>query len=193
MKEMTLKEIQKLLGYEVKIVAEKPAEVGGIVDIADIEWIVLDKDEEGNVICLARDFVYTNTQFDSSSNNYANSDIRKKLNGDFLKKITKKTGENTLLDIEIDLTSDDGLDDYGKVTDKVGLLTADMYRKYNRIIEKYKVDDWWWLATPWSTPHRGYSSDVRVVYCGGALRNNFCHNGYGVRPFCIFSSSIFKS
>lgn len=60
MKELTLKEIQKLLGYEVKIVAEKPAAVGGIVDVADIEWIVLDKDDEGNLLCLSQDFVYTN-------------------------------------------------------------------------------------------------------------------------------------
>ena len=190
---MTLKEIQKLLGYEVKIVAEKPAEVGGTVDVADIEWIVLDKDEEGSMICLAKDFVYTDTRFDSNSNNYANSDIRKKLNDDFLKKITKKIGKDALLDFEIDLTSDDGLDDYGKVTDKVGLLTADMYRKYNRIIEKYKVDDWWWLATPWSTPHRGYSSYVRCVRNGGSLNDRNCNGSIGVRPFCIFSSSIFKS
>lgn len=193
MKEMTLKEIQKLLGYEVKIVAEKPAEVGGTVDVADIEWIVLDKDEEGNLLCLARDFVYKNTQFDSDSNNYANSNIRKKLNDDLLKKITKKIGKDALFDIEIDLTSDDGLDDYGKVTDKVGLLTADMYRKYNRIIENYKVDDWWWLATPYSTPHRGYSSYVRCVYRDGTLNNDDCSLNNGVRPFCIFSSSIFKS
>ena len=193
MKEMTLKEIQKLLGYEVKIVAEKPTEVGGTVDIADIEWIVLDKDEEGNVLCLARDFVYKNTQFDSNSNNYANSDIRETLNDDFLKKITKKIGKDALLDIEIDLTSNDGLDDYGSVTDKIGLLTTDMYRKYNRIIEKYKVNDWWWLATPWSTPHRDYSSCVCCVNDVGTLSNGNCGNGGGVRPFCIFSSSIFKS
>ena len=193
MKEMTLKEIQELLGYEVKIVAEKPAEVGGIVDIADTEWIVLDKDEEGNLICLAKDFVYTGTQFDSNTNNYANSSIRKKLNDEFLKKITKKIGRDALLDIEIDLTSDDGLDDYGKVTDKVGLLTADMYRKYNRIIEKHPVKSCWWLATPWSTPHRGYSSYVRCVISGGTLFNFYCNCNDGVRPFCIFSSSIFKS
>lgn len=193
MKEMTLKEIQKLLGYEVKIVAEKPTEVGSVVDVADIEWIVLNKDEDGNVLCLTKDFVYENTQFDSAANNYANSSIRKRLNDEFLKKITKKIGKDALLDIEIDLTSDDGLDDYGKVTDKVGLLTADMYRKYNRIIEKYPVKDWWWLATPWSTPHRGYNSNVRCVSSGGALNDSYCSGINGVRPFCIFKSSIFKS
>ena len=193
MKEMTLKEIQKLLGYEVKIVAEKPAEVGGIVDVADIEWIVLDKDEEGNILCLTKDFVYESTQFDGSTNNYTNSNLRKLLNDDFLKKIIKKIDKDMLFDVEIDLMSDDGLDDYGKATDKVGLLTADMYRKYNRIIEKYPVKDWWWLATPWSTPHRGCSSFVRCVDDDGALDYYFCSVNCGVRPFCIFSSSIFKS
>lgn len=193
MKEMTLKEIQKLLGCEVKIVAEKPAEVGGIVDVADIEWIVLDKDEEGNLLCLSKDFVYESTKFDSNTNNYANSSIRKTLNDDFFKKIVKKIGKDVLLDVEIDLTSDDGLDDYGKVTDKFGLLTANMYRKYNRIIEKYPVDDWWWLSTPWSTPHRGYDSYVRCVDDDGTLNCDLCYSDRCIRPFCIFSSSIFKS
>lgn len=193
MKEMTLKEIQKLLGYEVKIVAEKPAEVGGVVDVADTEWIVLDKDEEGNLICLSKDIVYKRTIFDNRSNNYANSSVRKILNDDFLKKIIKKVGKDAILDAEIDLMSDDGLDDYGKVTDKIGLLTADMYRKYNRIIERYPAEDWWWLATPWSTPHRDYGSLVRCVSGVGTLYGNCCDGDGGVRPFCIFSSSIFKT
>ena len=167
--------------------------IGETVKIADIEWIVLNKDEEGNILCLAKDFVYSSTMFDSNTNNYATSSIRKKLNDEFLKKITKKIGKDAMLDVEIDLTSDDGLDDYGNVTDKVGLLTADMYRKYNRIIEKYPVKNWWWLATPWSTPHRGYNSIVRCVSDGGTLNDDSCSSGNGVRPFCIFSSSIFKS
>lgn len=155
---------------------------------------MLDKDEEGNLICLSKDIVYESTRFDDNSNNYANSSVRKRLNDNFLKKkILKKVGKDAILDAEIDLISDDGLDDYGKVTDKIGLLTADMYRKYNRIIERYPVENWWWLATPWSTPHRGYSARVRCVSSGGALNYDYCNYGRGVRPFCIFSSSIFKT
>lgn len=195
MKEMTLKEIQKALGYEVKIVAEKSRKkfddikVGEIITVADIDFIVLDKTDD-EVICLTKDFVFT-TQFDSSINNYANSSIRKKLNKEFAQKLTDEVGKRGLCDIELDLLSLDGLDEYGTVTDKVGLLTVDMYRKYNRIIEKYPVDAWWWLATPWSTSHRGYSSDVCYVHFQGRVSCVSYYGHCGVRPFCIFSSSIF--
>ena len=196
MKEMTLKEIQKALGYEIKVVAEKPRKkfddikVGEIITIADTDFIVLDKADD-EVMCLTRDFVYTSAQFDSNTNNYANSNIRKKLNKEFAQKLIDEVGKRGLCDIELNLVSLDGLDEYGTVTDKVGLLTVDMYRKYNRIIERYPVNNWWWLATPWSTPHRGYSSGVCVVGSGGTVYSDLCDSYFGVRPFCIFSSSIF--
>lgn len=196
MKEMTLKEIQKALGYEIKVVAEKPRKkfddikIGEVITVADTDFIVLDKTDD-EVLCLTKDFVYTNTQFDSNTNNYANSNIRKKLNKEFAQKLIDEVGTRGLCDVELDLLSLDGLDEYGTVTDKVGLLTVDMYRKYNRIIEKHPVNDWWWLATPWSTSHRGYSSSVCYVYYDGAVNCGNCDNDCGVRPFCIFSSSIF--
>ena len=196
MKEMTLKEIQKVLGYEIKVVAEKPRkkfddiEIGEIITVADTDFIVLDKTDD-ELICLTKDFVYTDTWFDSSTNNYANSSIRKKLNKEFAQKLIDEVGKRGLCDIEVDLTSLDGLDDYGKATDKVGLLTFDMYRKYSHIIEKYPVNDWWFLATPWSTPHRGYSSVICSVFGVGSVYYDDCYDDGGVRPFCIFSSSIF--
>lgn len=196
MKEMTLKEIQKALGYEVKVVAEKPRKkfddikIGEVISVADTDFIVLDKTDD-EVVCLTKDFVYTNTRFDSSTNNYANSNIRKTLNKEFAQKLIGEVGKRGLCDIELNLLSLDGLDEYGTVTDKVGLLTVDMYRKYNRIIEMYPVNSCWWLATPWSTPHRGYSSGVCVVDGVGTVISINCDYYCGVRPFCIFSSSIF--
>lgn len=196
MKEMTLKEIQKALGYEVKIIAERPRKkfddikVGEIITVADTDFIVLDKTDD-EVICLTKDLVYNNAHFDSNINNYANSSIRKKLNKEFAQKLIDEVGKQGLCDIELDLLSFDGLDEYGTVTDKVGLLTIDMYRKYNRIIEKYPVNNWWWLATPWSTPHRGYGFGVCRVRNDGTVGYCNCISSCGVRPFCIFSSSIF--
>lgn len=194
-KELTLREIEKMLGYKVKIVEEKPIEVGGLVDIADIEWIVLDKDEEGNLFCLTRDLVYKNIQFDNVTNNYTESNARKKLTSDLLKKITRYTGVNMLIDFKVDLTSDDGLTDYGTTTEKISLLTADMYRKYNLIIEKYPVEDWWYLATPWSTAHRGCRSNLRTVNTDGTLENHdcFCNYNDGLRPACLFSAALFET
>ena len=178
------------LGLQGKQLSE--IAVGEIANVAGIDWIVLEQNGD-TTLCLAKDFVYKNTKFDDNTNNYVNSSIRKTLNCEFLDKLTKEIGADAILTTEIDLTSDDGLDDYGKVTDKIGLLTCDMYRKYNRIIENYKVNDWWWLATPWSTPHRGYDCAVRCVFNNGTLYDNDCYYVNGVRPFCIFKSSIFVS
>lgn len=182
--------LKKALGINRRLLSDYA--IGEVANVAGIDWIVLDKGDD-SVLCLAKDFAYEDTKFDSNTNNYANSAIRKKLNGEFLKKITAVVGDNAILETEIDLTSDDGLDDYGKVTDKIGLLAANMYRKYNRIIENYKVNNWWWLATPWSTPHRGYSYSVRCVFGDGSLLSNNCNVSNGVRPFCTFKSSIFVS
>lgn len=162
------------------------------ITVADTEFIVLEK-RANSVLCLTKDFVYENMKFDKKSNNYSTSDIREKLNNEFLPKLIKAVGADNILETDIDLTSDDGLDDYGSVKDKIGLLTDAMYRKYNRIIENYPVDDWWWLVTPYSTPHRGYSTLVRCVSNSGTLDLNDCRDIGGVRPFCIFSSAIFES
>lgn len=170
----------------------KEIEIGKVITVANQEFIVLDKTED-YVLCLTKDFVYRNTQFDGNTNNYAKSEIRKKLNSEYLKTLTDEIGEETILDTEIDLTTDDGLNDYGKVTDKIGLLTDVMYRKYTRIIEKYPVNDWWWLATATSTPNRGCHFSVRCVDYDLTLNYINCNNEIGVRPFCRFSSSIFKS
>lgn len=162
------------------------------ITVAATEFIVLEKQDD-KVICLARNFAFEAEQFDRKSNNYATSAVREKLNKKFLPKLIEAVGDDNILDVDIDLTSDDGLDDYGSVKDKIGLLTDSMYRKYNRIIENYPADDWWWLATPYSTPHRGYSSLVRCVDGFGSLDCDCCYDNNGVRPFCIFSSAIFES
>ncbi len=162
------------------------------ITVADTEFIVLEKKDD-SVICLAKNLIFEDEQFDKNNNNYAISDVREKLNKEFLPKLVEAVGADNILETDIDLTSDDGLDDYGSVKDKIGLLTDSMYRKYNRIIENYPVDDWWWLATPYSTSHRGYSFLVRCVSRSGALDIGYCSSSRGVRPFCIFSSAIFES
>lgn len=197
MKEMTLQEIQNILGYEVKIVADKPLRqlsdvpAGETFKIGGMEFIVLEHNCHGTEVIL-KDFWKT-AKFDSNSNHYACSEIRKELTGEFYKKLTALVGANNILLHEVDLTSDDGRDDYGKVMDFVSLLTCDMYRKYVRILDKYRPKSWWWLATPYSTKGNGYEYAVRFVYGDGALDGDGCRYGYGVRPFVRFASSIFVS
>lgn len=167
----------------------KEIEVGSVYYINDVEYIVLEKNDN-SALCLRRHLLERRV-FDEDINNYALSQIKQYLEDEVLPSIINCVGERNLYDIELDLTSDDGLDDYGKITSKIGLLTCDMYRKYNRIIERYPVNDYWWTITPFSTKHRGYTSYARFVYGDGALDNDYCYFSYGVRPFCIFSSSVF--
>ena len=199
MKELTLKEIEKLLGYKVKVVAEKPKKilkdipVGEIAAFGDLEFIVLDQLGDCTYLLL-KDFWKIDI-FDGTSNNYAESKIRKDLNGEFYNKLESLVGWKNIIEHGVDLTTDDGRKDYGKVIDMVSLLTCDMYRKYVDVIDRYRItSNWTWLATAYSTKSNGHSSNVRCVDNFGTLLNNYCsYLLNGVRPFCIFKSDIFVS
>ena len=131
-------------------------------------------------------------EFDSESNNWVNSDLRDYLVTEFLDKLKEEIGEDNILQRERDLLSLDGQTEYGKAYEKVSLLTVDEYRKYRSLIPNTE-DDWWWLITPWSTPCNDYKTCVATVSPSGDIDCYDCRNDCGVRPFCIFSSSIFES
>lgn len=168
-------------------------EIGKTFRGADgIERILLDLLPNGTALTLTRDFVFENEIFDGNSNNYDKSSIRTKLEA-MVPDLEKSFGAENLVEFEIDLTSDDGLDTYGKIKTKYGLLTAEQYRKYTRIISKYAVTDWWWLATADSTTERNINYWVRCVAGGGRVSIYSCSNYFGVRAVCIFKSDIFVS
>ena len=96
--------------------------------------------------------------------------------------------------VEVDLTSDDGLKDYGKVERRAASLTAEQYRKYVAVLDRHKPDAWWWLATPHSTATHGNEDWVKCVSPSGGIHYGHYFYGFnGVRPFCILKSSIFVS
>lgn len=51
-------------------------------------------------------------------------------------KLLKGSEKDNLVNREIDLLSNGGLDDYGKLHVKIGLLTIDDYRKYRKAVLK---------------------------------------------------------
>lgn len=168
---------------------EKP-EIGKTVEIAGMEWMILDKTEKGYFAVL-NGFDGKERTFDSDSNNWIESDLRKELNDSFLKKITEELGEDAVVEFDRDLLSLDGQTEYGHCEDKISLLTVDEYRKYRKLLPNTK--NWWWLITPWSTPVNNYNSTLAVVSPSGNFDNVYYSYGHGVRPVCIFSSSIFES
>ncbi|MFQ9049162.1 MAG: DUF6273 domain-containing protein [Coprococcus sp.] len=163
--------------------------IGDTFELVDTTWKILDITSAG-YICLADSI--EDMKFDSDSNNWENSDLRDYLNEGFLEKIAAEIGLENIVPFERDLLSLDGQTEYGKCEDKVSLLTVDEYRKYRNLIPNTK-DYWWWLVSPWSTPCNDYKRAVAVVSSAGNFNDNCCNDYLGVRPVCIFSSSIFES
>lgn len=162
---------------------------GDTFKLAGLTWTILDITDKG-YMCLA-DRLEDSMKFDSESNNWVGSQLREYLNTEFIEKITNEIGEENIIAFNRNLLSLDGQDEYGNCEDTVSLLTVDNYRKYRSFIPN--TDDWWWLATPWSTKRNSYEYSVAVVSPSGYVSNGNCNNFIGVRPFCIFSSEIFES
>ena len=165
-------------------------EIGKVIEIAGMEWLILDKTEKG-YFAILNGFDGEPREFDSDSNNWTESKLRHKLNTSFRKKITEELGEDAVVEFDRDLFSLDGQTEYGYCKDKISLLTVDEYRKYRKLLPN--MGKWWWLLTPWSTPVNDYSSTITVVSPSGNFYRSYYGYGCGVRPVCIFSSSIFES
>ena len=184
------KEINALKGNNSKNMNKLPTglSIGDEFQLAGTAWKIIDITDTG-YMCLAESI--GNRKFDSDDNNWKTSDLRNYLNKEFLEKIEEEIGKGNVLEFERNLLSLDGQTEYGTCIDKVSLLTVDEYRKYRKYIPN--ADKWWWLITPWSTPCNDYSSTVAVVSPSGRIGYGRCNDDGGVRPFCIFSPSIFES
>ena len=165
-------------------------EIGTAIELAGMEWVILDKTEKG-YFAILNGFDGKERTFDSDSNNWISSKLRNELNTCFLKKITDEFGEDAVIEFDRDLFSMDGQTEYGHCKDRISLLTVDEYRKYRKLLPN--MSKWWWLITPWSTPVNNYSTTITVVSPSGNIYSNYYDSEDGVRPVCIFSSSIFES
>ena len=174
---------------ELKKKYGKP-EVGKIIEVAGITWRVLDKLEKGYLV-ISDEFYGDSRKFDDNSNNWDSSALRNELSTDLRKKIEDSVGEGALLKFTRDLLSMDGQTEYGTCEDYVSLLTVDEYRKYRKHLPN--MQEWWWLITPNTTPCNNNSSWVQVVSPSGNVDDYNYNCSLGVRPLCIFTSSIFES
>lgn len=116
------------------------------------------------------------------NNNFENSVLRDKLNTEYLNKwIDDGAFRADFVKMEVDLTADDGLKDYGTCECLLAPRTCDQHRKYRYLIPK--PTDYEWTATAYSTKSNGYSSNVWQVGPSGALHVSYGANyAYGVRP-----------
>ena len=160
--------------------------------ICDEVFIVLEQSDSGTKV-ISKEFAYTDRVFGDCSD-WKKSPIRTLLNGDYYNKIAKLVGASNIISMERDLTSLDGLDDYGTCNDKISLLSASEYAKYHKILGlKSNYPDWWWTITPGSTPSNDYSRGVCCISSSGTLRWYSCNDCCGVRPFLNLEPSIWVS
>lgn len=168
-----------------KILASEIA-VGETFVVGGIEWIKF-PEKEGSFVAVAKASLGDKT-FDNNSNDFSKSSLLSYLEKEILPKIVEEIGEENVLEFETDLFSIDGYREYGKMASKISLPTFDFYRENRDIFEKHPLDDWWWLATP--NGERYLVACVAPSGCVRIINSDFIS---GVRPFCIFSSSIFVS
>lgn len=166
----------------------KGLKIGDEFELADVNWKILDITDAG-YMCIGDSL--GDKKFDENSSDWNESSLREYLNNEFYEKIAREVGRENIISSKRNLLSLDGQTEYGESDDFVSLLTVDEYRKYRKLIPN--TGDWWWLVTPWSTPCNEYSKTVTVVSPSGFIYDYYCCGYGGVRPFCIFSSSIFES
>lgn len=196
MKELTLKEIQNLLGYEVKIVADKPiggktlgsVKPGDTVTISEREYIVLSH-ENGTTAIITKD--PTKSMAFGIDGNYARSYVRAYCNGEFYKELCKAVGKDNIIPHTVDLVSDDGSSKGVGVMDNVSTLTCDLYRRYREFLPT--IGSACWTATRVTTLDKDYARSVCIVDHGGILGWDDCGYFGWVRPYCTLNSSILVS
>lgn len=195
-----------IYGQRIELTAEQVEQLRGslgmnqvrLVDIAvkdtfkigRHEFVVLEHSGDTTAV-IRKDLLVKRTAF-GENNNYAGSYVEK-ICSRFGTEIEDVIGEENLVEHTVDLTADDGLKDYGTVKRGVSLLTAGQYRRYVEILDKHKVDAWWWLATPYSTPAHENDCWVKCVAPSGGINSYYDNGNFGVRPFCILKSNIFVS
>lgn len=166
---------------------------GRVFNYAGVNWVKLD-DLNGGALVLSADSLFRRAFDTDGKNNFALSSLNRELNGDFVEALCREGAKKEdFVPLVLDLTSDDGMKDYGVTSALIGLLTCEQFRKYRALIPNLSAEDWWWLLTPDSCLPQ-YDSLVRCVLAGGSLNyTHACDGNRGVRPLCILKFGILVS
>lgn len=183
--EKELREVKEELGKR-KYTGLK---VGDTFELIEKKWKILGSNGNG-VFCLCMESLGDKT-LDSECNEWTSSNLRDYLSTEIYKKICEEIGNENVIGFERDLLSLDGQSEYGTCKDFVSLISIDEYRKYRSMIPNFK--EWWWTLTPYSTKCNDDAIWCTVVSPSGNVRIRCCDFQFGVRPVCIFSSTLFES
>lgn len=156
-----------------------------------VEFVMLDEGH-GGIFAVTADVVLRGVSFDSERkaerNNFVGSGIEVAL----LEWLDEHPGiDEVVIKHPIDLTSMDGIRDYGVPLVRARILTIDEYRRYREFIPL--TSDPYWTATPWTTESSPYSGSSRAYRVGtdGTLYFSHVSNPYfAARPALYLNSDI---
>lgn len=170
----------------------KDIPVGGKFETGIGRFIVLEQKENYTAV-ITEDLYREDVKFDDDCTEYKKSELRELCEGEILNEFSDEFGEENICTNEAGLVTVDGQEVFGKLLTKVRPLTFDEAREYNDLLVNEDLPDWYWTCTPWSTKEREWGYSVAVVSPSGYVNYNDYYSSHGVRPVCIFSSSIFES
>lgn len=162
-----------------------------------VRWVKLDEGA-GAAFVVAEDVLLKNTPFECEDaeredhNNFNGSNLELSIVELLIVKHQKI--QDAFVERPIDLTTMDGMTDYGMPVVTARVLTIDEYRKYRRFIPL--ASEPYWLATGWTTKSSPLSG-ARYAYCGdtdGTLYSSYVYGAcFAARPALYLKSSILVS
>ena len=162
-----------------------------------VEYVKLDE-AAGATFVLGVEATLKNVQFESDDaeredhNNYIGSNLERE-GIRWLREQHPDTFD-AVVERLVNLTTMDGMTDYGIPLASVRALTIDEYRKYRHLIPL--TDEPYWLATGWTTKRSPYSDTNYAYYINtdGSVNNGSVYNYYfAARPALYLKSSILVS
>ena len=178
---------------------EKAIELGKVrqgerFKLDGVEFVKLDCDEEAT-FAVTSDTLQECCAFEDGD---AERGDHNNFDGSLIQKIMERYWRErhspifkAIVERPIDLTSMDGMTNYGKPFTVTRLLTIDEFRKYRRFIPLTK--NRFWTATPWNTLISPYSNARIACSIGfdGSADSNSVHSAYfAPRPALYLRSSI---
>ena len=162
-----------------------------------VDFVKLDEDM-GQAFALTRDVALKNVPFEGDDadredhNNFCGSWIEQAMATWFGDKHAPIF--DAAMERDIDLTTMDGMTDYGHPGVSFRLLTIDEYRKYRKLIPL--ASEPWWIATGWTTKSSpsSYASEAAYVGTGGTRNSRNVYDAiFAARPALYLKSSILVS
>lgn len=160
-----------------------------------VEWVKLDETHMGAFVVTA-DALPENCPFENDddredANNFCGSHIAKEMERWLRDK--HPAIFSAVVERPIDLTTMDGMTDYGKPLAVVRALTIDEYRKHRSILPLTSKP--YWLATGWTTNSSPFSSDSYAydINTDGSVYYGVYYAIFAPRPALYLKSSILVS